>query len=198
MNEEIELRELVIDETSDTGVNYIALVDSPAIQSNWMAFKEQPKEQQFKIENEEKRIVSGYLMKADLPIYRLDENNQPFYVVFRKDTIFDIVLKHQKNGLNSNTNLDHDLNQIAEGVFLFESIIVDSERGQRPPKGFEEAPNGSWWGSMYVDNDEIWQQIKDGTFKGFSVEGAFLQSQPKEVEEDLIEQIIEAFIDYLK
>lgn len=32
--------------------------------------------QVFKIQNEEKRIVSGYFMKADLPIIRLNEDNE--------------------------------------------------------------------------------------------------------------------------
>jgi len=193
-----KIYELVINEESETGVDYIALVDSPAIESEWMAFGKQEVKHHFKVQNEDKRIISGYLMKADFPILRVDENNEKFHVIFRANTIFDIALKFMQNGYNSNTNLEHDKAQIADGVFLFESIIIDKDRGVSPPKGFEDAPQGSWFGSMYVKNDEIWKQIKDGTFKGFSVEGAFLQSQPKEVEEYIIQEIKDLIKDFCK
>ena len=39
-----------------------------------------------------------------------------------------------------------------------------------PPKQFDDVPDGSWFASYYVENDEVWNQVKDGTFKGFSVE----------------------------
>lgn len=194
----MNIYELIINEESDTGVDYIALVDSPAIESEWQAFNKQEVKQNFEVQSEDKRIVSGYLMKADLPIYRVDENGEPFNVVFRANTIFDIALKFTKNGFNKNVNLDHDKSQIAEGVWLFESRIIDSERNSFAPDNFEKAPNGSWWGSMYVENDEIWKQIKDGTFKGFSVEGMFLQSKPKDIEDETIEKIQNLIHNFLK
>ena len=155
----MKILELIIDENQEdeSGVDYIALVDSPAIQSNWMAFNEQKKlELKFKIQDEEKRIVSGYFMIADLPIARMDDEGKMFYVVFRKDTIEKIVNKFMRNGFNANINLMHDSNAIANGVYVIESLIIDTERGIKAPEGFEKVPNGSWWGSMRVENDEIW------------------------------------------
>jgi hypothetical protein len=194
----MEMYELIINEDSETGVDYIALVDQPAIESNWQTFNKQEVKQQFEIQSEEKRIVSGYLMKADLPIVRVNEKGETFHVVFRAKTVFDIAKKYMQNGFNKNVNLSHDKNQLAEDVFLFESRIIDKDRKSFAPDGFEDAPDGSWWGSMYVANDEIWQQIKDGVFKGFSVEGIFLQSKPKEVEEELIEEIKDLIYNFLK
>jgi hypothetical protein len=40
-------------------------------------------------------------------------------------------------------------------------------------KGFEDAPDGSWFCSMLVENDAVWQQVKDGKVNGFSIEGIF-------------------------
>jgi hypothetical protein len=51
-------------------------------------------------------------------------------------------------------------------------------------------PEGSWFGSFKVDNDEVWATIKDGTFKGFSVEGMFKDGQTKTEDETIIEEII--------
>ena len=42
-----ELLELIIDEEDESGVDYIALVDSPAIESEWLAFKKQQFEETF-------------------------------------------------------------------------------------------------------------------------------------------------------
>ena len=186
-NKQVEIFELVIDDTEESGVDYIALVDHPAIESNWMAFSKQ--KQTFAIQDEEKRIVSGYFMKADLPIIRLDEKGNEFYVVFRKETIKDIVFKFMQNGYNSNTNLMHDPRQLAEGVFMFESLLIDSDRGIKAPDNFEDAPDGSWWGSMKVENDEIWESVKNGEFRGFSVEGVFKQSRKATQEQEIVEKI---------
>ena len=51
--------------------------------------KQKPLDLKFKIQDEEKRIVSGYFMIADLPIARLknDGSGDLFYVVFRRNTI---------------------------------------------------------------------------------------------------------------
>ena len=188
----MKILELVIDENQEdeSGVDYIALVDEPAIQSNWMAFNEQKKvELKFKIQDKEKRIVSGYFMISDLPIARIDDEGKMFYVVFRKDTIEKIVNKFMRNGFNANINLMHDSNAIANGVYVIESLIIDTERGIKAPEGFEKVPNGSWWGSMRVENDEIWEQVLKGQFKGFSVEGMFGNAKDIELPEKVIKKI---------
>ena len=39
--ENLPVYKLVIDDNDELGVEYVALVDSPAIERNWMAFKDQ-------------------------------------------------------------------------------------------------------------------------------------------------------------
>ena len=129
---------------------------------------------------------------------RLNEDNEKYYVVFRRDTIEKIVNKFFKNGLNANVNLMHDNNLQAKGVYVIESLIIDSKRGIKAPKGFEDAPDGSWWGSMRVENDEIWQMVKDGSFKGFSVEGMFGQAKSIKYPVSLINKIREVVKKYIQ
>ena len=65
----MELLELVINEEDESGVDFIALVDAPAVEKLWMAFnKQKDVDFQFKIQDADKRIVSGFFMIADLPI----------------------------------------------------------------------------------------------------------------------------------
>jgi hypothetical protein len=185
---ELPIYELMINEDmqDDAEVSFIALVDKPAIQRNWNAFKENVK---FQIVSEDKQIISGPVMLADSPIYRNDATNGEYYVVFSKDTIFKIAQKFFKKGYQANVNLMHDSNQQVSGVTMFESFISDTERGILPMKGFEDAPDGSWFGSFKVENEEVWKMIKEGNFKGFSVEGIFEYSKAKTKEAQLIDSI---------
>ncbi len=144
--------------------------------------------QKFAIQDEEERIITGPLMLADTPIYRNDGNGE-YYVVFTKDTIKKIAQKYFKKGYQNNVNLMHDSGQKMEGVTMFESWIVDEKRGIKPMNGFEEVKDGSWFGSFKVENDEVWQMIKDNKVKGFSVEGIF-NYKTQTQEEKMMQEII--------
>lgn len=183
--------EISDDVNDDAEVSFVALVDKPAIKKNWNAFKDI---QKFEIISEDKRIISGPIMLADSPIYRRDDVYGEYYVAFSKDTIVKIVQKFFKKRYQSNINLEHSQDFQVEGVTMFESFISDKDRGIMPMKGFEDAPWGSWFGSMFVENDKVWSEIKDGTFKGFSVEGIF-NYLPKTKKEDVIMNEIYKILD---
>lgn len=171
MEKTLPIYKLVIkDEDENMGVNFVALVDEPAIQRNFFAFDNQMRF----AADKERRIITGALMIADMPIYRRNEKMGEFYVVFDKQQIEKIAQRFMKNGYNDNVNKMHDAQQTVEGVYMYESFITDSQRGILAPRGFESTPEGTWFGSYKVDNDEVWNEfIKTGEFKGFSVEGTF-------------------------
>jgi hypothetical protein len=50
-----------------------------------------------------------------------------------------------------------------------------------PPTGYEDAKDGSWFLTYLIDNEEIWAKVKDGEWKGFSVEGLFDMEEQDEV-----------------
>jgi hypothetical protein len=157
---------------------------------SWAESKlKQIERQSFAIQDEEERIITGALMLADTPIYRNDGNGE-YYVVFSKDTIKKIAQKYFKKGYQNNVNLMHDSGQVMDGVTMFESWIVDEKRGVKPMKGFEDVNDGSWFGSFKVENDDVWNMVKDGKIRGFSVEGIFNYSKPMSKEEKMMEDII--------
>jgi hypothetical protein len=170
----------------ETGIDFVSLVENAAIQKDFLAFSETPIK--FAIQDEEKRIVTGAAMIADLPIYRRDDIRGEYYVVFDKESIFKIAKKWARSNQYNSVNAHHKT-PIMNGVSLFESYIIDRERGVMPPKGFEEVADGSWFVSYLIDNDEVWEKVKSGEFKGFSVEGVF--DFPEDQEEQLIEQMKE-------
>jgi len=185
---ELPLYELMINEDveDDAEVNFVALVDRPAIQRNWNAFKDK---HVFEIVSEDQRIISGALMLADTPIFRSDNTHGDYYVTFSKDTILKIAQKFFKKGYQANVNLEHNPDFKVEDIVMFESFISDKERGIPPMKGFEDAPEGSWFGSFKVYNDEVWQKVKNGEVKGFSVEGIFEYKKEQSKDQKIIEDI---------
>jgi hypothetical protein len=170
----------------ETGIDFVSLVENAAIQKDFLAFNETPIK--FAIQDEEKRIVTGAAMIADLPIYRRDDIRGEYYVVFDKESIFKIAKKWARSNQYNSVNAHHKT-PIMNGVSLFESYIIDRERGVMPPIGFEEVADGSWFVSYLIDNDDVWAKVKSGEFKGFSVEGVF--DFPEDQEEQLIEQMKE-------
>ena len=186
--------EISDDLNDDAEVQFVSLVDRPAIQKNWNAFKN---EQKFQIISEDKHIISGCAMLADTPIFRSDINFGDYYVAFSKDTIVKIVQKYFKKGYQNNVNLMHDPNQIETGVTMFESFISDKSRGIEPMKGFEDAPDGSWFVSMLVENDAVWEKVKQGMVNGFSIEGIFNYA-PKVTKEQQIMNEIYKILDDVK
>lgn len=182
-----------VDETDFSGVDFVALVDEPAIEKYFQAFNKQQPKIKFAVSNEEKRIVAGALMIPNLPIYRNDMGKE-YYVIFDNKTIEQISQKFFKMGFTGNVNDMHQADKKIEGVYMVESFIINSARGICAPKGFEYMPDGTWFGSYKVENDEVWQQVKDGTFKGFSVEGYFKMIPDTITDEDMVNAIREAIL----
>lgn len=178
MNLPIYLLEINEDLMDGSEVDFVALVDKPAIERNFLRFKED--RINFEIQDEERRIISGPIMLADTPIYRND-NGQEYFVSFPKDTIYKIIKKMFQKNYTGNVNLMHDPKKIVEGVTMFECWISDESRGVKPMKGFEDAPDGSAFASYFVDNEDVWQKVKSGEFKGFSVEGLFNYKRGEQV-----------------
>jgi len=190
MMKKIPVIYLTIDDNEEAGVDSIALVDEPAIEHNWMAFSKQSKAYQFEVTNEEKRVISGALMIADLPIYRRDADDNEYYVVFNPETIRKIVYKYMKEGRTNSVNEMHET--AVDGVFMFESFIIDDRK--KTPRGYEELTEGSWFGSFKVENDDVWEQVKNGDFKGFSVEGLFAEDKELTMDKELIEAIVSEIV----
>lgn len=187
--------QLLIDENeqSELQVDYVALVDAPAIEKNFLAFKDKVR---FDLSQQDRHIISGPAMLANTPIYRNDAALGEYLVTFSPDTIYQIAQKFFQKGYQQNFNLFHDANTPATDVTIFESFITDSNRGIQPMKGFEDAPEGSWFISAKVDNDGVWKDIREGKVKGFSVEGLFKYKRQKMNEQQVMEKILALLADF--
>lgn len=185
----LPLYELVINDEDESGVTAVALVDNPAIEVNWMAFNKQP-QLKFQTFNSEKRIIAGFLMLANTKIFRSDERGE-YEVVFRPNTIEQIVNKYHRNQYTDRVNPMHESMMLLPDIYMVSDFIIDSAKGINTPTGYGKQNDGSWFGMFKVNNDEVWNDyIKTGVFKGFSVEG-FFKDVPVEVSEEEIKKVAE-------
>jgi hypothetical protein len=184
---------LDIDENleDETSVFAVGLVLQPAIERNWHTFSaEEPAiEHKFTVVDEEKKILGGFLMIAEQPIYRKDEDGTEYYVKFTAESIARIVNKLAKSGKPLSFNLNHDDNLPVKGAYLLSHFIIDSKLGMKTPDGFTPAPDGSWFGYVKIEDDAVWEMAKTGEIRGFSVEGYFNDKKVDEAEQKEYEDI---------
>lgn len=186
----LPIYELKINETmtDDAEVSFIAFVDKPAIKRDFLAFKDAIK---FEIVSEEQRIVTGPLMIPEQLIYRNSQNFGEHYVKFSTKTIQEISIKFAKKGYQKNVNIMHEEGLQADGVTMFESFISNAARGIKPISAFTDLPDGTWFGSFYVENPAVWDLVKAQKVRGFSVEGMFDYEKPASKEDQALSQIAE-------
>ena len=141
----------------------VSLVEDPAIESNFIALSKQ--KSSIKLENE-KRLLIGAALVPNKPIYR-NVNGNEFYISFDETTIEKLAQDFLANDYQHNITVDHQ--EEANDIVIVESWIKTSENDKSVSYGLNE-PIGTWFIGMKVNNDEIWQRVKDGFYKGFSIE----------------------------
>jgi hypothetical protein len=191
--EEVKVIEYTIDDSGYLGVNAISLVENPAIEVDFVALsKTQVK--QAAIEEGERKMLYGAVMIPDQLIYRVNGAGETYYCKYSKDTINKIAQEYLKRNMHHNSNLEHQVP--VAGCVVVESWIKEGEHDKSQNFGFS-FPDGTWCIGMKVDNDEVWQDIKQGSVKGFSLEGFFTEMSEEYLAEQEIEKIMKALADEL-
>ena len=188
-------------EADDSGIYKVSLVDFPAVESDFVYFGKQVEVLKLAITNEEQRLVTGVLMRADFPIYRCSKDMGEYYIVYSKDTIKIMAEKMMADNTFNNINLQHEDGTDVEGINLVEIFIKDTDKGI-DPKGFEYIENGSLFATYRINNESIWEQIKAGEFRGFSLEGLFdlertnvsLKKQEKNKNANIMKQMLKKLV----
>ena len=193
----MKIIELILDEEQDEiGVDAISIVESPAIESDFVALKNE--EIKLAEVDKDKRILMGALLIPNKPIYRNSEEGE-YYIYFSKETIVKASQMFLQNGNQSNSTLEH--NKVLDGLTLVESWIVESEQDKSRHYGLN-VPVGTWMGSVKVNNSKIWKDyVKTNKVKGFSIEGYFadkMEQTKKLAKEDMEENISNEIINEIR
>ena len=177
--------ELVIDENDEqAGIEAISVVSQPAIEESFIALNKH--EVLLKEVNSEKRILMGAALVPNKQIYRRNEKtDEEYYIYFSEETVRKASELFFKKSNHHNATLEH--NEKVDGTYITESWIVENPKKDKSALYGMEMPKGTWMVSMKIDNDEIYEKAKEGTIKGFSIEGYFadkydLKTDLKEIE----------------
>lgn len=169
MNKNLPLYEALINDLED-GIFAVSLVSAPATESNWQCFSKE--EQMYSIENEEEHIITGVIMLANTPIYRIYDGYE-YNIVYKPETIKLMSEKMLKDMVHNQIDIEHEGNILPAGtVNLVEIYIKDSEKGISP-NFLKDIPDGSLIGSYKIHDDVLWNMCKEGTLHGFSLAGWF-------------------------
>jgi hypothetical protein len=162
-------RLLINKKKAEPGIDAIAIVNEPAILENFIKLsKESPEPFLFSIDSD-KQIITGPILIPNKPVYRKDFNGQgEANIIMDTETIKFISQQYLKQKKNNNVTLEHEVTTTE--LFMIESWIIEDSKKDKSAIFGKEYPIGTWMGSFKVISPEIWQEIKDGVFNGFSIE----------------------------
>ena len=190
----MKIYKVKIDDDEQLGMDAISLVEFPAVEVDFLAFSKDHNKIELTSFDEEKREITGVVCLADTPILRKNDEFGIHCILFDRDTIKKMMLRYFKNGLNNRVNIEHK-GEMIEGLTMIESYIKDSNRNVSPIE-FQDVTDGSWIATFKVENDEVWNQIKeDHKLRGFSLQGLFSYGEEVKLsEEDTYESWLEDII----
>ena len=170
--------ELIIsDESQELTIDAISLVTSPAIEQDFVFFGKEKTNLTFAKIDEEKRMLVSPALIPNKQIFRHDANTDTdYYVYFSKDTVREASQLYLKHNNHHKATYQHE-DEIS-GVLTTESWIKEGDMDKSKLYGYD-LPNGTWFVSMKIENDEIWNKIKGGELKGLSIEGFFIDKMEK-------------------
>ncbi len=170
--------ELVIsDESQELTIDAISLVTSPAIEQDFVFFGKDKNNLTLAKIDEEKRMLVSPALIPNKQIFRYDPNTDSnYYVFFSKKTVADAAALYLKHNNHHKATYQHE--DRVSGVLTIESWIKEGEQDKSKLYGFD-LPDGTWFVKMKIENDEMWNKIKDGELKGLSIEGYFINKMEK-------------------
>lgn len=163
-------RMTINEDDNTTGVEFISLVDFPAIMVDWVAMS--AKRLKLYAADQDKQMVTGPAMIPDMPIYRADKANGEYYVSFDKLEIEKIARKFNREQRTLDVNFQHETDSQVNGSVIVEQwFIQDRNNDKARVLGFD-LPEGTWMVSVHFSDKKFWEEeIKTKNVRGFSIEG---------------------------
>ena len=171
----------------DSETEAISMVTEPAIESDFVFLSKDKAIVKEAFSNDEKHMVYGAVLRPDFPIYRNDGENE-YYLEFTSESIERMARDYMMNYRQGNVTIQHE--EYANEVFMVESWIKqDMDKDKSVSVGLDKSlPIGTWFCGFYVNNNDVWERIKSGELKGFSVEAMIdLEDFAKVKKEDAFE-----------
>lgn len=155
---------------NNEGVFAMSLVKRGAMQTSFIKLSEEEETKVTSID-EDKKIVTGIAMIPDKLIYRKDIDGEEAYIRFSKDTVREAAYGFISGNGSKVSTLEHEVN--TEGVETIESWIVEDAENDKANALGLDVTVGCWILSQRITDDDLWDDVKNGEYNGFSIEGSF-------------------------
>jgi hypothetical protein len=169
----MKLVELLIDDDEElAGIQAVSLVKFPAIETNFV-YLSADAQYVFAALEEERRLLVGPALIPDKRILRIDEfTGEQYEVYFTADTIRKAAERYMKEERTNQHTYEHEV-PVSDLTVVESWLIEDTTRDKAALYGFK-LPEGTWMLSVKVNNEAVWNQVKDDKVRGFSIEGYFV------------------------
>lgn len=164
--------------TKENGLNILSMVETPAIEINYIKMEEEINHIKMEVLDEEKNIVIAPALVPDMLIPRVHKGIK-YYISFDKETIEQSLIKMSAEQKDQNVDINHS-EKLINGAIVMEKFITHPNRVTQV-KNFENLPMGTLFFTAKVTDEKLMSDIKAGKINGWSIDGFY----DLEIEEDV-------------
>ena len=164
--------------TKENGLNILSMVETPAIEINYVKMEEEINHIKMEVLDEEKNIVIAPALVPDMLIPRVHKGIK-YYISFDKETIEQSLVKMSAEQKDQNVDVNHS-EKLINGAIVMEKFITHPNRVTQV-KNFENLPMGTLFFTAKVTDEKLMSDIKAGKINGWSIDGFY----DLEIEEDV-------------
>ena len=168
----MKLVELILDEEAEiAGIQAVSLVKFPAIEEDWVYLNTDSPYTLAKVQ-EDKRMLIGPALVPDKKILRMDDiTGEQYEVFFSPSTVRQAAELYMKDERTNQHTYEHELE--VKDVTVVESWIIEDETHDKASLYGFKLPVGTWMLAVKVNNEAVWDRVKENEVRGFSIEGYF-------------------------
>lgn len=164
--------------TKENGLQILSMVETPAIEINYVKMEEEINHIKMEVLDEEKNIVIAPALVPDMLIPRVHKGIK-YYISFDKETIEQSLIKMSAEQKDQNVDVNHS-EKLINGAIVMEKFITHPNRVTQV-KNFESLPMGALFFTAKVTDTQLMSDIKAGKINGWSIDGFY----DLEIEEDV-------------
>jgi len=164
--------------TKENGLQILSMVETPAIEINYVKMEEEINHIKMEVLDEEKNIVIAPALVPGMLIPRVHKGIK-YYISFDKETIEQSLIKMSAEQKDQNVDVNHS-EKLINGAIVMEKFITHPNRVTQV-KNFESLPMGALFFTAKVTDTQLMSDIKAGKINGWSIDGFY----DLEIEEDV-------------
>lgn len=126
----------------------------------------------FTYDDEKMELTGAAIIPNRMIVRRNPITEELYYVFFSQETTKLLSERFMESKKTDQTNINHS-DIAAPGTYVTESWLVDDPKVDKSAALGLDYPEGTWVVTMKVKDKQFWEEIKQGKYRGYSIEGYF-------------------------